>query len=336
MQITARLPMRVDFAGGTLDVYPLYVFEGGGLTVNAAMDIMAVVQVQTREDSIITIHSHDLGLREEMPDLEALQPGGGLDLAKRALGFYRPEVGLDITMRSEAPRGSGIGASSSLLMGLSSCLNEITGRGYRREEIIDIGANIEAQVVGIPTGKQDYFPPIYGGVCSIWFGVDGWRLEALSTENGLLEALNARLIVSFTGIPHSSAVTNWAMLKAYIERQGDTVERMAEIGEIAQQMRDCLAACDMDRLPVLLDREWKLRKGLAEGVTTPDIDRMVAAAQDAGALASKICGAGGGGCMITLAPPERVPSVRMALAGAGARILEANLVADGLSLVATP
>lgn len=284
MQLTVSVPMRVDFAGGTLDVYPLYVFEGGGLTVNAAVDIRATVLVNTRDDTRLILRSTDLGLHEEIPSLAELRPGGPLDLIRRALAYYQPEMGLEITVKSEAPRGSGIGASSALLMALSHALNHLSGKGLTREQIIDVGANIEAQVVAIPTGKQDYMPPMYGGVCSIWFGIDGWRLEALGVGSDLIERLNERLIVSYTGIPHSSAATNWAMLKAYIERQGDAVARMAEIAAIAHAMRDCLAAGDVEgAFPELVDREWRLRKGLAEGVTTPQVDAIMAAAQQAGA-----------------------------------------------------
>jgi D-glycero-alpha-D-manno-heptose-7-phosphate kinase len=324
--------MRVDFAGSTLDVYPLYLFEGGGLTVNAAIDIEAHVSVETRDDRRIQIRSEDLDATEDIPSLGDLSFGGPLDLIKRALHYYGPEVGLDIVIRSQAPKGSGLGASSALLMALSHCLNVVTDKGLSHGRIIDIGANIEAQVIGIPTGKQDYFPPTYGGVCAIWFDVDGWCFESLSANNALIEALNERLIVSYTGIPHFSSITNWAMLKRYIEDEGDTVARMREIKAIAQAMRDCLTARDLDRFARLLAREWAMRKGLAEGVTTPKIDAIMAAAADAGALASKICGAGGGGCMITVAAPVDVPAVREALATSGAEAMSTTLVADGLMI----
>lgn len=332
MEIQAKVPMRVDLAGGTLDVYPLYLFEGGGLTVNAAVDIYAEVRIASRADERISIHSRDLGLAQEIASLDDLKPGGPLSLVHYALQYYRPEGGLDIRIHSQAPQGSGIGASSALLMALSAALCQLTGREVAFPRIIDVGANIEAQVVGIPTGKQDYFPPLYGGVCSIWFGLDGWEIERLSNGNNLIALLNERLIVSFTGIPHSSAVTNWAMLKSYIEKQGDTVARMHEIKEIAQAMRQCLIDCDLPRFYELVDREWQLRRGLAEGVTTPTIERLMAAAAQAGAKASKICGAGGGGCMITIAEPERLGAVKDALAQAGARILPACLIETGLEL----
>lgn len=332
MLYRATVPMRIDLAGGTLDVYPLYIFEGGGLTVNAAIDICATAVVRTRDDARIVIRSTDQRHVEEHASLDALDFSAGLTLVKRALAYYRPQTGVDVTVSSAAPTGSGIGASSALLMALSHCLNALTGRGLTVAQIIDIGANIEAQIIGIPTGKQDYFPPNFGGVGAIWFGLDGWKHESLSADNDLIEQLNQRLVVSYTGIPHSSAATNWAMLKAYIEKQGDSAARMGEIKAISSAMRDCLARRDMVEFPRLVDAEWRLRRGLAEGVTNPEVDAIMAAAARAGAQASKICGAGGGGCMITVAEPERLPAVRTALTAAGADVLDAHLVAGGIDL----
>jgi D-glycero-alpha-D-manno-heptose-7-phosphate kinase len=280
MTITATVPTRIDLAGGTLDVYPLYIFEGGGLTVNAAIDLRARVEVTPRDDGRFLLRSRDQGTFEAVESLESMAFGGPLDLIKRALHYYRPPTGLEITLHSEAPSGSGLGASSALLMALSTILNELSSgagrRPLRRDEIIDVGANIEAQVIGVPTGKQDYFPPLYGGIDAIWFEIDGWKFESLASDptDGLIPALNERLIVSFTGIPHYSAITNWAMLKRYIEDEGDAVARMREIKAIAVAMRAALAAGDLAELARLLDAEWRLRQGLAEGVTTPAIDAM--------------------------------------------------------------
>jgi len=335
MNITAHVPMRIDLAGGTLDVYPLYLFEGGGLTVNAAIAVRAEAALRLRDDARIVIRSRDLAQGEEIPSLAEMTLGGELDLVKRALAYYRPPRGLDITIHSEAPHGSGLGASSALLMALSCALVRLFDLGISRERIIDLGANIEAQVIGIPTGKQDYFPPIYGGVCSIWFDVDGWRIESLSQGNDLIDALNQRLIVSYTDIPHSSAITNWAMLKRYIEKEGDSVARMREIKAIALAMRDCLWRADLDEFQRLVAAEWALRKGLAAGVTTPKIDAIMGAALAAGARANKICGAGGGGCMITVAEPDRVAEVRRALTAAGAQVMDAPIVPDGVELTIT-
>lgn len=334
MKITATVPTRIDLAGGTLDVYPLYLFEGGGLTLNAAINVLAQATIETRDDDRIVIISSDLGLREEHHALDTMPLGEGLDLARRAVAYMRPDTGVSITMESKAPKGSGLGASSALLMALLHALNAMRGEKRRltSAEILDLGANLEAQVIGIPTGKQDYFPPIWGGVSALWFEVDGWRVESLSETRALVPWLNERVVVSYTNIPHDSAITNWAMLKRYIEREGDAVARMRDIKAIATAMREALCALDHNAFVQLLDEEWQLRRGLAEGVSTPEIERCIAAARDAGADASKICGAGGGGCMITAADPARLPQVRGALARAGAQVMDAHVVSEGLRL----
>jgi D-glycero-alpha-D-manno-heptose-7-phosphate kinase len=341
MRISATVPTRIDLAGGTLDVYPLYLFEGGGLTVNAAISIHGHVTVEERIDPQIHIQSEDTGAEESFASLDEMTPGGNLDLIKRALRFYRRESdsgrGLNIALRSEAPHGSGLGASSALLMALSSALNEIDGLGLSKGRIIDLGANIEAQAIGVPTGKQDYFPPLFGGICSIWFDVDDHRLEQLhkaepSGARDLIDCLNERLILTFTNINRFSGATNWAMLKRYIDKEGDTVAHLRRIKEVAQAMRHSLVASNMEEFARLLAVEWENRKVLAEGVTTPEIDAMIAAAEAKGARASKLCGAGGGGCMITYAEPEDVPAVTEALAAAGATPLPFRIVPTGIQM----
>ena len=328
MKVSASVPTRIDLAGGTLDVYPLYLFEDGGLTVNAAVNVYAHVTVEERPDARVHIRSADIGTEEAFASLAEMPTGGELDLVKRALRFYRPRQGLNVDLRSEAPRGSGLGASSALLMALSSALNEIENLGLGKDRLIDLGANIEAQVIGIPTGKQDYFPPLFGGVCSIWFDVDGHRLERLDEGNDLIDRLNERLILTFTNISRFSGVTNWAMLKRYIEREGNTVSHLRRIKEVAIACRRSLTVGDLDEFARLLAVEWKNRKALAEGVTTPEIDDMIAAAEAACGRASKLCGAGGGGCMITYAEPKDVPAVREALVDAGATLVSTSASPD--------
>jgi D-glycero-alpha-D-manno-heptose-7-phosphate kinase len=338
MKVSVKVPMRIDLAGGTLDVYPLYLFENGGLTVNAAVSIFGYVTVEQRADARVHIRSHDRGQEESFDSLDTLrsQADGGLELVKKTLRFYyktrEPQRGLNITLRSEAPRGSGLGASSALLMALSAALNEIKGLYLSKDRLIDFGANIEAQVVGIPTGKQDYFPPLFGGVCSIWFDVGGHRLERLDQGSDLVDRLNERLTLTFTNINRFSGITNWAMLKRYIEKEENTVTHMRQIKEVALAMRKSLATGDLEEFAQLLAVEWENRKKLAEGVTSPEIDAIIDAAEAAGARASKLCGAGGGGCMITYAEPEYVSAVGAALQDRGATLIPFRIVPDGIHI----
>ena len=338
MKVTVTVPTRIDLAGGTLDVYPLYLFEDGGLTVNAAIDVYGHVTVEERADAQIHIEAKDTGVKEAFSDLDAMQVqmGGPLDLVKKAIRFYcahhHSQRGLNVTLSCDAPHGSGLGASSALLMALSSALTEIDGSDLDKSRLIDLGANIEAQAIRIPTGKQDYFPPLFGGICSIWFDVDGYRLERLDRGNDLINRLNERLVLTFTNINRFSGVTNWAMLKRYIQNEGDTVSHMKRIKQVALSMRQSLADGDLDQFARLLATEWENRKALAEGVTTPEIDAMMASAKTAGARASKLCGAGGGGCMITYAEPKDVPAVKNTLAEAGATVIPFSILSEGIRL----
>jgi len=331
MIIKATAPTRIDLAGGTLDIWPLYLFEDEGMTVNAAVDINSHVSVEERPDREIHLRAADADEALWAPSLDQLPVGNQLDLIARIVRFYAPEVGLTITTSSDAPRGSGLGASSSLLITLSHVLNKMTGMRYTAEQIIDLGANIEAQCIRIPTGKQDYYPPTYGGVNAIWFRVDGNRAEPLGGEELAVE-LERRVILSFTGISHFSGTNNWNMLKRYIDNRGTTVENLRRIKETAFKMRECLLARDFAWFAQLVDEEWQNRKSLAKGVTNARIDRIMSAAKEAGALSSKICGAGGGGCMITVTEPDRREAVEEALNRSGARVMQYRIARKGVQM----
>jgi len=246
VEIRAIAPNRIDLAGGTLDLYPLYLFEDGGYTVNAAISVWSKVLLRTREDGAVHIYSLDTGAEEHAASVDelALALGGPLDLIARVIRYYRPGIGLDVFTQNDAPKGSGLGASSALLIALSHALRVLQSGSDRLsdEDIIRVGAELEAQTIRVPTGKQDYYAATYGGVNSIWFGVGENRVERLLVQESDLAALESRLILSFTGEPHYSAITNWGMLKGYVEGQERAVGGLHRIKETAWRMRECLRA----------------------------------------------------------------------------------------------
>lgn len=324
-------PARIDLAGGTLDVYPLYVFEDGGVTVNAAIELRSKVWMEKRKDKKIFIRSKDLGSKFVASNIHNLKPSGPLSLVARAVRFYRPKFGLNITTQNDAPKGSGLGASSSLLIALSCGLNKICKTGFSRTKIIDVAANIEAQEIGIPTGKQDYYAAMYGGINALWFGLERNVREDLTSPEMILR-IEKSCVLSFTGISHFSGATNWDMLKAYIEKRGKTVQHMKAIKATALAVHEALKKKNLSRLAKLVGKEWQNRKALAKGVSTPKIEKLMSAAQKAGAISSKLCGAGGGGCMITFCKPDDVDSVKMALTLAGADIMPLRIATQGVAM----
>lgn len=329
MIIQASAPTRVDLAGGTLDIHPIYVFEDGGLTVNAAIEVRSYVEVKPRDDTRINIYSLDLNKKVSFKSLKKLKFGTGLDFLVRIVKFYLSDSGVDIITKNTAPIGSGLGASSSLLIALSSALNKLRKKKFSKNQIIDIGANIEAQEIGIPTGKQDYYAAMYGGINAIWFNLERNKLEKLVVEEKLLRELEKRIVLSFTGISHFSGTNNWNMLKRYIDNVGTTRENMKKIKETAFKMREAIIKGDFSLISETLSEEWENRKNLAKGVSNSRIEKLMKVAKEAGAQASKICGAGGGGCMITIVKENLREKVEEALEKNGAEILEFKIARSG-------
>jgi D-glycero-alpha-D-manno-heptose-7-phosphate kinase len=216
---------------------------------------------------------------------------------------------------------------------MSRALGLFSEREDSIHDIIMYGASLEAQNLRIPTGYQDYYGACLGGVNGLEFKVDGHNIRTLYSSPDFFRQLTEFMIISFTGQSHFSGTSNWNMLKRYVDNEGDTVKRMEAIEDTAHQMWDALICEDMNRVAAALDREWQNRRGLAEGVTNERIDAMVLAAKNAGALASKICGAGGGGCMLTLCAPDKRAQVLEALRNRGAEILEATIDTEGMKVV---
>ncbi|NLN88595.1 MAG: hypothetical protein GX134_00330 [candidate division WS1 bacterium] len=330
MKLKVTAPNRIDLAGGTLDIWPLYAFLGGGYTVNAAISMCSEAQIETRTDGKFDIRADDIDEAQCADSLEALDPTGQVDLIVRVLKVYKPKVGLTIRTRCHAPKGTGLGSSSSLVIALSAGLLAIEGRSLDDGELIDIAANIEAELLVVPTGKQDYWAAARGGVNAIWFGMEETTCEPLIVDDAVRQELNDRLVLSFTGETRFSGTSNWNMVKAYIDDVGQTRKNLQIIKRSSNEMRECLLQGDFDAFAQALGNEWEARKLLAEGVTTPCIDSLMAKAAEAGALASKICGAGGGGCMISFCKPGAREQVEATLEREGARVLPYTIRPEGV------
>jgi len=332
MIIKTKTPTRIDFAGGTLDLYPLYLFMDGGITVNAGLNLYANVLIETRNDKKISIKSIDLDTDIQYGSIDDMNLEGPTAFIERAIKSYCPSMGINVKTKNFAPKGSGLGASSSLLMALSSALVILNNEEIDVKKLIDRGAAIEAAHLGIPTGKQDYYAAMLGGIHILHFDEKGCYPEEISADPAFIEEINQCLIVSFTGISHFSGTNNWEMIKKAIDRSGETFDRMLMIKKVAIQTGKALAEHDLEKLGYLIGNEWENRKRLAPGISNFFIDGAIDSARQAGAWGSKLCGAGGGGCMITLAPADRKEEVGEALFESGVDLLDAKLDFNGLDV----
>jgi D-glycero-alpha-D-manno-heptose-7-phosphate kinase len=326
VHIHASAPTRIDLAGGTLDIWPLYLFHDGAQTLNAAISLRASCDLRSRDDRRLVIHSEDSDERVEVDHWSQLRDTHDLRLLGRLLHYFQAE-GLELRTRSDSPVGAGIAGSSALNIAVCGALNAWSGGHRTADEIFQIAMNVEAQAIDVPTGAQDYRPAYYGGISAVELRVNGVRRVAIGVRP---EELQQRIALAYTNASRNSGINNWDVTKRHID--GDTGVQLAfaRIRDIAAAMRAALERRDWSEVGRQIAAEWDNRKKLAPGVTTPDIDAMLAAARAAGSLGGKVCGAGGGGCLFCFAEPDDIPAVRKALADAGARVLDFTIEARGL------
>jgi D-glycero-alpha-D-manno-heptose-7-phosphate kinase len=327
--LEASAPTRIDLAGGTTDIWPLYLFHDRVETINAALSLRAHATVEGRRDGRVVIHSVDTGQRLEGTSGRELVRQDPSSLLARLVRHFEVES-LTLTTRGESPAGAGIAGSSALNIAVCAALARWTERPCADEHLLAVARDVEAQAIAVPTGWQDYYPALYGGVAALEFGVGPPRRIALDvTPTELAE----RIVLAYTGEPRASGTNNWEVTKRHIDGDRDVRNAFERISETARAMRAALTARDWDEVGRQLAEEWENRKRLAPGVTTPAIDGLVALARREGARAAKVCGAGGGGCVMFLTAPDGAGRVKDTLRHAGARVLDYRIETEGLRMV---
>ncbi len=332
LRISAKSPCRIDLAGATLDIWPLYLFHQNVVTVNFAIDRYTSCQIETRPDTRILLRSRDLAKEETFDSLAHLNAikSPTLPLLAFLVRFFAPACGITLESHSEAPAGAGISGSSALMISVAAALNKLTGRKYPLEKIREIVQNIEAQVIRVPTGSQDYYPAMYGGVSAIDLGPAGIIRTALPVDPA---ELNQRFVLAYTGAPRNSGINNWEVMKAHIDSDRKIHRNFDRIAAIATAMRLAITAHDWTEAARLMRNEWSYRRKNAPGIATPVIDTLIAKASRAGSTAAKACGAGGGGCVVFLVEPGAKEKVTAAIQGSGATVLPTKLAPRGVTVV---
>jgi len=307
--IETSAPTRIDLAGGTIDIWPLYLFHPGAQTLNAAISIRAHARIEPRSDSRVVIRSEDTGATVEAADWKELRDRRELRLLSLLVHFFEAG-GITLTTRSESPAGAGIAGSSALNVAVCAALAQWTRTHYEPEALLQVAMNVEAQTIAVPTGLQDYRPALYGGVAALELGVDGITRVPLDIDYAGLEQ---RIVLCYTGEPRNSGTNNWEITKKHIDGDQYVFDCFERIRDTAATMRERLDAGDWDGVGLAIADEWQNRKCLAPGVTTAAIDGLIARATAAGASAAKVCGAGGGGCIAFFCEEGRKADVEAAL-----------------------
>src|SRR5690242_10930946 len=327
--VIAQAPCRADLAGGTIDLWPLYLFHPGAMTVNFAVNIQTTCRITPLKGRGIHLRSLDMKREEHFGSFDDVQAAKKfrLPITGRLLQFFAPKEGVLIETDSESPAGAGISGSSALMIATTAALARFTNRHLTLEQMRVIAQNVEAQIIEVPTGCQDYYPALYGGVSAIRLDADGIHREAVPIAP---EEIESRFVLAYTGAPRKSGINNWKVFKSHIDGDKRVFKNFEGISQIARAMHEALVSYKWEDVARLLREEWALRRRNAPGITTPLIDKLVTVAGKNGGRAAKVCGAGGGGCVVFLVEKGSASRVAKAIGDAGARVLPLQVARDGL------
>jgi D-glycero-alpha-D-manno-heptose-7-phosphate kinase len=324
---SALAPTRIDLAGGTLDIWPLYLFHAGALTVNVAIDKRAYCRVEPCSNGV-RIESVDTRMVHEAESVGVLTSVAGAPLAAYVLEALGIEGGASVVTRSCVPAGSGLGGSSALAVAVAGAIARAVGKRLAEDELWPVVRDAEARCIGVPTGIQDYLAALHGGLLAIHLDAGHIRVERLAVDAAKLEQC---LALVDAGATRFSGINNWDVFKGRIDGDARVRESLARIAGVASRVRTALVEQRFEALVPLLAEEWDARQILAPAVTTPEIDRIVSAARGAGG-AAKVCGAGGGGMVAVWAEPGGLEAVRKAVAGAGFECVPFRIAHEGLQV----
>ncbi len=321
------VPNRVDLAGGTLDIYPLYLLVGDAMTVNAAVAVHSEVLVRPYQSGAARLYSADFGMAVTAADTHGFSLGGKLGLLSRALRHFPAVSGVEIRVGNEAPVGSGIGASSALLVALMLAAGRVTGAASRREETALAAMEIEAAHLKNLTGRQDHLAALRGGIQGIRFLPGRIDARRLSPGGRAGTMLRDHALLAHTGIAHHSSDVNWRMIRGAIDGDRAVLGKFRGIAAAAREAWEAVSAADPGETAAAIAAEWAIRRTLAPGVSTRGMEALSSDRRFRRLVAgAKLCGAGGGGMLFgLLRDPDGRDAAEALLSGAGMTVLPFRL-----------
>lgn len=308
--ISFKSPTRVDLAGGTLDMWPLYNFVNGACTINVAIDIYTTCEIRIREDKQVIINSPDL---KKIWNFKSIQdffsnPANDLNFYKTIFKSLQTDLqnlsaGFEIITASQSPIGGGLGGSSSLVISILKALHSLLNKPIPEvNKLVYMAHNIEAEMLNTPTGTQDYYPAVTGGLSFIEYNTTDIKQKVLPIDK---TPLQDHFLLVYTGKSHHSGLNNFEVLKSAVQKDPAVLDALHKIKEIADALKESIEKNQWTKIPALFREEFAARVQLTPAFTSPEIERLNKICTSAGAEAVKICGAGGGGCVLVWVSPAK-------------------------------
>jgi D-glycero-alpha-D-manno-heptose-7-phosphate kinase len=329
-KLTAIAPTRIDLAGGTLDLPPLFLFHTPTVTINIATSVFAHVEIE--ESTVMKVISRDLNSEASFKNPEDIswREHPKLELILRLVKSFALKENVTVSVSSDAPHGSGLGASSVLATALTAALAEWRQKTLSPRELVEWALSIETQVIKVPAGYQDFWGAVYGGVHAYERALDGNLIRTPLGSPDFRKKLEEYMLLVYTGTPHFSGMNNWQLFKQHIDGDAATVTFFEVLKDNALEMKTAFANESIPEITEALNKDWLTRKAMLPTMSTPEIDKLTEEAMKIGGLALRVCGAGGGGCALLLVEPTKKADVAKLAEGMGMKILSSKIAETGV------
>jgi len=308
--IEAKVPVRIDLAGGTLDIWPLYLLLDHALTVNLGIDLFAKTKIilTKAKNKILTLESIDQNIKEiyKLSDFDSKKLPHTLILHGKIFEYFykknpnKIKHSIHIQTEAKSPAGAGLGGSSALGISILSAITTLfEGKKSiqtfnQKARIIDLMKDIESQILKVPAGLQDYYGAMFGGLQSIeWLPRE--HKQKYYSKQTLKECEN-RILLFYSGKSRNSGINNWTLFKSFLDQNVDTIKKFNAILSATHALDQALKTKDWNKVSEAIEAEWNARTKLASSISTPEIDLAFKKALNLTPCSFKICGAGGGGC----------------------------------------
>ncbi len=331
--LLSKTPVRIAFGGGGTDVEP-YCSDYGGYVVNATINYYFRSILNTRQDGTIKIFSNDKFAPYRFEKLKELTLSNiDSDLIKAIIFKMQPEVGMDIYLHGEPPKRAGLGASASLATCLIAGISDLQDNSMGRSEIAETAFKVEDEVLKNIGGRQDQYAAVYGGFNGIEFlGDDNVRVSKIHVSDSFMRELEKRILLYYTGEPHTSGNIVREQVNSYLKDKEKSKSSLDTLKNIVYRMKDAIKSEDFEQMGALLTKDLKEKTKFNPLLTTDHMEKLHDKIMENGGLGGRVCGAGGGGCMFWMVPPNKREHVIEKLKTVPGKDLPFKFVKKGLRL----
>jgi D-glycero-alpha-D-manno-heptose-7-phosphate kinase len=325
-------PVRISFAGGGTDL-PEYYEKFGGNVVTSSISKFTYVIIQNRNDDSFQAFSPDFGSHHKPSKFDKIEHITGTEIATSAIKYFKYDKGVNMIIFSDVPGGSGLGASSSLMVNAVNMLSTLTKKNFTNEKIAETAFHISRNFLNWPVGKQDEYVSSFGGFNFIEFNKEKTKVTPIKMKKKSITELQNNLLLFFIGHTRDSSKILTNQINRIKKMNPTTIDSLHNVQNLAKDMKKSLQKSDLTQFGELLHNGWNMKKKFTKNVTTDYIDKLYDIGMKNGALGGKLTGAGGGGHMLFYCESPKQKKLIKEMSKLGIKKIDFKFHSDGAKIL---